>query len=804
MAKDGKGVAKNLGPAVGDDGQYIVFDTEGESCCCVNDPPDPESPHCPLAKWGNITPPSDALYPYQIDPTSNIPECATITLPVGNPFAGTYLLKANNGFSVLGQSTFDAGRSWGERRTTIANGTYTMKTDNNFDSNLGEIQNDFPVWPSFEYELQFSISINSEGLLTAGIRINNLTDYRGQNPIEVAYELSNIFNQPDTDWELEAKPALNFDGTVRDSRDEWNIVASLTTNGEQYRRGNDKHGCGCEWDHRRYIDHPQLINGSTGESTVGTSWYIFSLRSYNNQLTFLDPPILQAPVGQAVPFPLEATSFGTFYGHSLDPGSKDFSIIDMEIPKDKQWQVAPPSVQFTDIIRKRIPYHFASNFSWDFELDTTAFNRFTANSPLAGLPGSANSDYQILLLFGNNNTFPLAFSEVIEQYLETGPNTAGLVKYYVAPKYAAQLHTATPPTTGPGYLNPWDKVLPNLTTGNISLTFYGLQTTNNPSLPGETPIVNNNPINLLIGLIYRIQITVNGVVIEDYYTIFNIVDDDNAWSQGEFSIQVYTPVVKWVTNWYDPEIFDQYSPGFDNDVKGGYAGSIANTAQAYEAPENCGRVVPKLLLTSQGTIDDEAGTHDIVWHVNEDIGANGTHQAFDANGSMTPDIYLYSFIGGLPPGVSISPQGEMTGTPTAEGVYNVQGFFIDFYGFTRCSWKLRIEVKVKNPAFFYPESFVSGGTNDTQADWYMRDGDSGTISGNIRWGTEPYLASYTGDALDGASFDTGNGDWVLSPLYTQLTDSSGTVTMKLIDDTNKVDFVTYDWYRSGTAGPPGP
>ena len=44
MAKDGKGVAKNLGPAVGEDGKYIVFDTEGESCCCVSDPPDPESP----------------------------------------------------------------------------------------------------------------------------------------------------------------------------------------------------------------------------------------------------------------------------------------------------------------------------------------------------------------------------------------------------------------------------------------------------------------------------------------------------------------------------------------------------------------------------------------------------------------------------------------------------------------------------------------------------------------------------------------------------------------------------------------
>ena len=139
----------------------------------------------------------------------------------------------------------------------------------------------------------------------------------------------------------------------------------------------------------------------------------------------------------------------------------------------------------------------------------------------------------------------------------------------------------------------------------------------------------------------------------------------------------------------------------------------------------------------------------------------------------------------MPPGMSMSATGLMTGTPTSEGTWTVELNFIDAEGFLRCAVPLDIIVKVRNPAFYYPESFVSGGTNTSGADWFMRDGDSGTIESNLSFGTTPYAISYTGDALDGASFDAATGNWVLSPAHTQVGDTSGTVTMSVVDDTNK-------------------
>ena len=97
-----------------------------------------------------------------------------------------------------------------------------------------------------------------------------------------------------------------------------------------------------------------------------------------------------------------------------------------------------------------------------------------------------------------------------------------------------------------------------------------------------------------------------------------------------------------------------------------------------------------------------------------------------------------------------------------------------------------------------PTGFVSGGTNDQGVDWYMRDGDSGTIESGAHWGTLPYVFSYTGVPPDGASLNTSTGDWVLSPAYIQIGNTSGTVNMKLLDATNKTAFATRTWFRLGT------
>jgi hypothetical protein len=100
-----------------------------------------------------------------------------------------------------------------------------------------------------------------------------------------------------------------------------------------------------------------------------------------------------------------------------------------------------------------------------------------------------------------------------------------------------------------------------------------------------------------------------------------------------------------------------------------------------------------------------------------------------------------------------------------------------------------------------PRDFVSGGTNDQGVNWYMRDGDSGTIFSYASWGTLPYVFSYTGVPPDGASLDTATGDWVLSPSHIQVGNTSGTVNMKLLDATNKTAFESRTWFRLGATPP---
>jgi len=159
----------------------------------------------------------------------------------------------------------------------------------------------------------------------------------------------------------------------------------------------------------------------------------------------------------------------------------------------------------------------------------------------------------------------------------------------------------------------------------------------------------------------------------------------------------------------------------------------------------------------------------------------------------------------LPPGLKWDVSGKIYGTPTTAGEYDIFGSVLSLDCAQWTTWCLRITVKVRNPEFQYdPEGFVSGGTNDQGVDWYLRDGDGGTIEANARWGTTPYTMSYTGVADAGSSFNTGTGDWVLSPAFTQLGNTSGTVYIKLVDDTNKTDFATKTWFRLGGGGPPGP
>ena len=790
MTKEGKIVLGVDGetPLV-EEGEVSIFDDLEESCCCTTDPedPDPEDPqpYCPLRLWGAITPPAGSLYPYSIDPALPLPACAHVTFGAGTPFAGTYALKAGTGIN--------AG-SWSGRRTAIASANYTFKGS---DYNAGSPINpdireaNYPIWSGGEYEFRLSVSVGVDGELKLKLRFNLATPYNTSGEYEkdgspsfgevVNYYTTNIFDQPSLDWQLTPTPVYLYppeNQAFKYSNDEWLATVTLSDGGEELRNGGGATGCACEWTHNRYIDHPTLINS---DSNVGSSWQMVLGDSQ-----YFEPPTPYPFLG-ALLGKLDADSFDGHNGNQVETGSKMFSCVVFDERPDA---LGPSSNTegYEEVIYKRVPFHFGNDFNWAFELAHAAQNR-TTTTPQGFKYQGWGAEVGLRVALGDVD-LSLFIGHLAEtyNYFSDPAIEAGLITYGFSAVYP-QLNTETPPDTDGNYLNPWGLVMPDETVGTIKMLYYGLNTQEIFGEGGRTTGATG-----VRGLIYRTQLIANGQVLKDEYQDIGLTP----WRTGEFTCSAQGGSGAWAMEEARPKFFTDFG-GFDDTFPVSYGGTIANSSNYYEAPENCGRVAPEILLTSQGTIDAVTGEHEIIWHVGEDISTTGIHKAFDRKGAMTPEMYLTGFAGFLPLGVTMDETGLMTGTPTEMMTGQVKGTFTDYYGFDRCSWILNIVVKVRDPAFQYdPNGFVSGGTNTEGVDWYMRDGDSGTIEADAHWGTTPYVMSYTGDALDGASFDVGTGDWVLSGAHTQIGDSSGTVNMKLLDDTNKTNFVTKTWYRKGT------
>jgi hypothetical protein len=284
----------------------------------------------------------------------------------------------------------------------------------------------------------------------------------------------------------------------------------------------------------------------------------------------------------------------------------------------------------------------------------------------------------------------------------------------------------------------------------------------------------------------------------------------NDWLAGMQRHLVIVNAAPWSANLLQPQIYSQFTEGFDTDCVNSYSGSLTHTKTAFAAPEHCNRVVPEIFLTTGGDKDGFGG-HEITFHVDEDIKnfappATFVHQAYDSKLAMKQPIFIFRGYGDassyfeMPPGLSMSATGRMTGTPTTTGTWRLEINFIDAEGFLRCAVPLTIIVKVRNPEFFYPDDFDPSGNNDQAVNWYMEEGDSGTIESSLSFGTTPYNITKSGDDIDGASFDSATGDWTLNPAYTQVADTSGTITMSVVDDTNKTDSVTFTWFRQGAGG----
>lgn len=768
MGVDGKVVLKGSGrPPVEEDGSLVVFDGDGESCCCDSDSP----VHCEITRW-NLKAPEGAKYPHEVN--SEYPTCVPITIN-GGAFAGTYELSA---ISPL-------GGSFSNKRTVIAAESVSVPV---ISPATGEPALWFPIWAGFEYEIDIKVTVQEFGLFpqsTNYIIIRHLgrrhvpegNILEGETDVQTSalvlnYAGENWFDQRDA-----IKALVPVSPNAAYFQD-WDVTIDFTYRPRSL-RSLSANGCGCEWSHTRYINHPQLIkSGDDGwsryqaltEGQIGGSGIIFE--------------------------PLEATAFSFWDGWSVDPAGGTYSAIEND------------DGTFNPIdILKRAPWEIGNGFRWDFTLNTQAFARTSTSDPFKGFGGGIgtidrNRAYHLSSVFGSvtiNRRFEAAPSNF------DPPNTGELVSYYIMAPYSALVHTQTAPTSE-AILIPWDKVLPNTTAGYIQADFVRPLFVNINQAGGD--------VQKCKGFEFKVKIVINGITIEEYYReITEQALFGDLWADGEWWNTLYVNGQPHSVNAGDPTIFNQFAGGFDDACKNWYSGSMTILKDAYAAPEMCNRENPDIFLTPSGTKDLVAGTHEITFHVGEDIGtvappATTIHQAYVRNvGSMKMPMYITRSSGSgspdreLPPGLSVTATGLMTGTPTTEGTWTIQHWFRDAEGFEKCSWPLKIIVKVRNPEFFYPSSFVSGGTNTSGADWYMRDGDSGTIESNLTFGTTPYAISYTGDALDGASFDAATGNWVLSPAHTQVGDTSGTVTMSVVDDTNKTDYVTYTWFREGGTPP---
>lgn len=748
-----------------DDGKLIIHNTDNTSCCCGTDPPEPPDGVCLPKHWkdyGLGYPPPDALFQEDIS-ENKVPRCITVTIQ-GGAFDGQYGLYWNG---------------------DIFKGRYAIiaQEDQQFNGWLYENGEFFPdilvpvagLYSGHQYEVQISIGFDAAGDWSCNLAISQfsnggLTDRVSGFTGIVAYDGINFFDQLGSIKSL----APYLDSTVggafnsalpSDLNGGWLMFADFTNSGSEVSDGShDNHNCECF--------HPRYINSADQRVSAGQ----------NNALDFTWHNVRRVTDGFGVVFselnrPLEATGFQDIPSLSILSGDGASAYLEGDNSRYAEELIA----------RRYYPMVRGQGYVWECTFNTAVFLRNgTAAIPNFGMTGYFPCSYDM------SSNLPFVDGEWLKltRHFQVNRNTFGsnpttdmeALSYWTCNFPSA--HTETVPTAD-SILSPYDTCLPSTTTIKYVWEWMDYKCVDQ---------------GVVCRPEFRYQIIINGALVRS--GVECSVGFETWWQllgRGLIELTIDNSPV-WRQN---PDIWDQFTEGFDDDVKGGMSSTsfYPTSIAPYWAPEYCPSVPPKILMTPQGEIDDVGHNHEITFHLGEDI---GQHKAYDANGYMQGNLLIKGAPSndGIPPGLSLSDDGVLSGTPTTEGVWSLYRRIQDEVGNVCFSWTLTITVKVRNPEFQYdPQGFTSGGTNDQGVDWYMRDGDSGTIEANAHWGTTPYVMSYTGDALDGASFNTSTGDWTLNPAHTQVGNTSGTVTMKLLDDTNKTDYVTKTWFRLGGTPP---
>jgi len=760
-----------------------VVPVGGGDCGCCDEQP-PQEIACTIPKWGRVgVPPENAAYSYDFSET-DVPECISATL-YGSPFDGTYDL-------------YPASFTLGEPNS-LWYGVYYVPASYSMPlrcfkdilhPNSAYLLQRGSIWAGAQYRITIHIYLGADGIFNTDNTLSaspNTQTYVSISEIGLSSPWPNTFwnvpagvdpevyrgarlgssiipfgsNVSIWDFPTQAKslsPFLQYwdtanerHGLLMDDVGSWNLSFDLTGKGKFVRvyNGVDDSGCGNCGVLDERPKNRGIVATPNKALTDGTWRATFILNAGTQWETSWLIPSDKAGSNESCTHQYSANGFT--HAKYVDKYGTSFE---------------------TGFLQSNFVTRFNGDYNGGAQMSTVAQHRVGTVAPDATTYGGFGgcTAYQVEI-----PGFDGLYVSRTTDTFRTSPTTFEVISYWrifgLDQSLEAAVHTQPIPFTSwhaPLYSN----CLPNNCTLSCSSQYLG---TDGKGVPT-----------------YHRVARLNGTVIYQRY------------SNTQFC---YSPAtVTAGTRYYgDGSGWAKTAGGFGDSAQGGIVFSLnaLPSAPYYAHPYCGGSMVTKL---ASGAEEDEiAQRQTITLHLNEPFSTTmqtrGTSHLppYMLVAILSPDT---SGVGFLPPGLDWHDSGVISGTPTTEGEWEVKGLIRSNDCMTWSSWCLKIIVKVRDPEFQYdPQGFTSGGTNDQGVDWYMRDGDSGTIEANAHWGTTPYVMSYTGDALDGASFNTSTGDWVLSPAHTQVGNTSGTVTMKLLDDTNKTDYVTKTWFRLGGTPP---
>lgn len=649
-------------------GRYTIFNSEGlANCCC--------SVICDYCLPPNLVLTKPAGQPFNSTDFEGVgspmPKEVRVTLS-SPPFAGTYSLHHDGGSGAA---------SYSENRTLVASANAMFYFD---DENVtGGFQNcsssETPIYAGAEYEVTIEVTYAPNGDVSATVKFHDFLVYgriastreNGNADYILSYNTVNLFSTADNTVTLEASPALDSSNAIKDSRNDYDMEVEIipaTGAGSSTSSSSLSVSRECEWIHDRFISGSVTHKLTSNQSewcwnSVGNQGaYLRGLCDGSNNAFGGTPKVPTL-------LPITATDVGSAGGWVQGTIGGDHSNITSNACYGESESVD------RNVLSQKIPFSFQDDISVSCTL--TGNNRFVQQTGTAAMfPGGTpfeESSY-VEIVGSSIPTWGL-----LQSYLRnnrSGTAYDGMVALWFANN--AAIDTVPHPCGQIENVPVGQKGAPENCSVLVELEYTGVTTSTSGGLEYVT------------GLQYDQRLTVAGSVISNISAVIGI----DHLTDGYLQCNIAVANTGWRQNNVNPTFITQYTGETFND---NYKNSVSNLvvtgdSATFKAPENAGRVNPILRITSEGDIDDCAGTHTITLPVNQAI---TPWQVYDAAGVMVTPLWQYQVLSGqgLPLGLTMDWQGVTTGTPTVVGTTEVQVVFGDKDGFIKYSRPLTIIVE---------------------------------------------------------------------------------------------------------------